>query len=241
MFGYTFKNIPAEYIFAGYNVRKSLSVMTSNENGKIVYDTFLYTYVDNYLSFYLLMDNGMYKNIDEKVEVPLINAEELMSKHLARGKLEDTEEYENYSKDKIIGVFGIRDMETLMKQVDTMAKENNLNEMSLEAMLDVKKQYMGMEVTGTINKFNSLLNYPKGTICIPAITYGQDDPFKSLIGDEMDFFDFMSNKDSDTIIKDFKKLDDSLDGIGNVKDGKSVNIVKNEEEGSSQLEIKDNN
>ena len=241
MFGYTFKNIPAEYIFAGYNVRKSLSVMTSNENGKIVYDTFLYTYVDNYLSFYLLMDNGMYKNIDEKVEVPLINAEELMSKHLARGKLEDTEEYENYSKDKIIGVFGIRDMETLMKQVDTMAKENNLNEMSLEAMLDVKKQYMGMEVTGTINKFNSLLNYPKGTICIPAITYGQDDPFKSLIGDEMDFFDFMSNKDSDTIINDFKKLDDSLDGIGNVKDGKSVNIVKNEEEGSSQLEIKDNN
>ena len=67
MFNYMLKNLPAKYVFAGYNVRKSFTIMTSIENGRTVYDSFLYTYVDNYLSFYIQMEDGSYKNVDLKI------------------------------------------------------------------------------------------------------------------------------------------------------------------------------
>jgi len=44
----------------------------------------------------------------------------------------------------------------------------------------------------------------------------------------MDYFDFMSGKDSDVIIQELKRLDDSLDGVGNVKKESIVNQVREE-------------
>lgn len=227
MFNYMLKSLPAKYVFAGYSVRKSLTIMTTEINGRVVYDVFLFTYVDNYLSFYILMDNGKYRNVETKAEVPEASAEDLMSKHIARGMLINPEDYDEYDKEKIVGVFGIRDMETLMKQVDKMhSADIKGTEIKMEAMLDIKPQYTGMEISGMINMFNKALKVEKGRITIPPITYGANDQYKSLIGDEMDYFDFMSNKDSDTIVRDLKKLDDSLDGVGNLKDGKNVVLTK---------------
>ena len=217
MFGYMLKNLPAKYVFAGYSVRKSYTILTSVIDGRVVYDSFLYTYIDNYLSFYLLMDNGKYKNVETNEEVPLCTAEDLISRHISRGKPEDDEDYEGVDKNKIVGVFGVRDMETLMKIIDAKAQESDSMDIKLEAMLDIKDAYMGMEITGTINRFNTLLGYPKDTITIPAIKNGVDDPFESVIGDEMDFFDLVSNKTADEIVADFKKLSEQLDGIGNRK------------------------
>ena len=99
--------------------------------------------------------------------------------------------------------------------------------MSLQALLDEKKAYSGMEIMGAINKFNRLLNWEKNIMTVPAITLGPDDTFESLIGDEMDFFDFMSGKDSDTVVRELKKITDSIDGVGNVKDGIELVIKKN--------------
>ena len=48
-----------------------------------------------------------------------------------------------------------------------------------------------------------------------------DDSYKSVIGDELDFFDLLSNKSPDKIIRELKKLDDSVDGIGNLIEEKS--------------------
>ncbi len=217
MFGYMLKNLPAKYVFAGYSIRKSYTILTSVVDGHVVYDSFMYTYIDNYLSFYLLMENGKYKNVETKDEVPLATAEDLISRHISRGKPEKREDYENVDKDKIVGVFGIRDMETLMKIVDEKAQESESVDIKLEAMLDIKAQYMGMEIIGTINRFNSLLGYPKGIITIPAIKNSFDDPYESVIGDEMDFFDLVSNKNADEIVADLKKLSEQLDGIGNKK------------------------
>ena len=73
-----------------------------------------------------------------------------------------------------------------------------------------------MEVIGVINKFNRLNGWNKGMITVPPITYGFDDSYKSVIGDELDFFDLLSNKSPDKIIRELKKLDDSVDGIGNL-------------------------
>ena len=217
MFGYMLKNLPAKYVFAGYSIRKSYTIMTSVINGRVVYDIFLYTYIDNYLSFYLLMENGKYKNVNTNEEVPLATAEDLISKHIARGKPKDEDEYETVDKEKIVGVFGIRNIETLVKQVDEKAKESENMDVSLEAMLDIKSQYMGMEIIGTINRFNSLLKFPKGVITIPAIKNSIDDPYESIIGDEMDFYDLVTNKSSDEIVAELKRLSEQLDGIGNIK------------------------
>ena len=239
MFGYMFKNLPAKYIFAGYGVRKSLTILTTEENGKIIYDVFLYTYVDNYLSFFLQMENGKYKSVEFNVEVPETSAEELVSRHLSRGLMKNMDDYEEYDRETLVGVFGLRNIEVLMKQTDEMKKQNSEGfDVSLEAILDIKAQYMGIEVIGVINNFNKCLKYDKGRITIPPIIYGPDDPYKSLIGDEMDYFDFMSNKDSDKIIQDLKKLADSLDGIGNVKSGREITITKSSENEAASVNVK---
>lgn len=231
MLKYLMKNLPAKYIYAGYCIRKGFTIMTSQENGKIVYDTFLFTYVDNFLSFFLKMDNGKYKSVDYNIEVPEATAEDLVSRHLTRGILKDTEEFEQYDKEQIIGVFGVRDISVLMKQVDTLKKNDpDSFDVSLEAWLDVKPSYMGMEVVGVINTFNKCLKYDKGRITVPPIKNGPEDNYVSLIGDEMDYFDFMSEKDSDEIVRDLKALDDKLDGVGNLKrEVKRVDVKKEEE------------
>lgn len=218
MLKYLMKNLPAKYVYAGYNVRKGLTIMTSEINGRIIYDAFEYSYVDNFLSFYLLMDNGNYKSVDYNIEVPEATAEDIMSRHITRGRMTNLEEYENYDKEKVVGVFGLRDIGKLIKMVDEMKKNDPESfDVSLEAWLDVKPAYMGMEIIGVINTFNKCLKYEKGRITVPPISYGPEDTYKSLIGDEMDYFDFMSGKDSDEIIKELKKIDDSLDGVGNIK------------------------
>jgi hypothetical protein len=209
-------------------------------NGKMVYDVFIYSYVDNYLSFYTLMESGKYKNVSTGEEVPEATAEDIMSKHLYRGPNKDASAYGTYDKDKIVGVFGVRNIETLMKETDEIAKKDDTKDVSLQAFLDVKNQYMGMEIMGVINRFNGYLKWEKDTITVPAIKYGLDDEFNSVIGDEMDFFDFMSNKDSDQIIREINILKDSTDGIGNVKKGMEIKINKAEDEKSaSTLEVID--
>lgn len=237
MFGYLFKQLPAQYIFAGYSVRKSYTIMTNVENGKVVYDTFLYTYVDNYLSFYILMENGKYKHAATNVEVPIAEAEDLMSKHLARGRI--VEHDEEYDKEQIIGVFGLRSIDTLMKQVDEMKKNDENSDVSLQAFIEIKKQYMGMEINGIIESYNKRLGYPLGQIVVPPIKGSMDDDYVSIIGDELDYYDFMSNKDSDQIIKELKLLSDNMDGVGNIKAGVEVNITKGDEDTAGTLEIKD--
>ncbi len=237
MFGYTFKNLPAQYVFAGYSIRKSYTVMTKVENGKLVYDTFLFTYVDNFLSFYILMDNGLYRNVSEGIDVPEAKAEDLMSKHIARGRM--TEFDEEYDKEKIIGVFGLRSIDDVMKKVDEMKKNDDKGDVSLQAIIDIKKQYMGLEINGIIDSFNKRLGYEKGQITVPPVKGTMEDDYESVIGDELDYFDFMSNKDSDTIIKELKALSDSIDGVGNVRTGKEVSIQKGDENTAAKLEIKD--
>ena len=217
MFNYLMKNLPSKFVYAGYNVRKSITIMTSVLEEKVIYDIFSFTYVDNYLSFYLLMDDGKYKCVSEKVNVDSVDAENLASRHLFRGETYDTTQYTQCDKDQIVGVFGLRPFSELIVQADEMEKANGSNEMSMQALLDTKASYNGLEITGVINRFNKNLNWVKGIITIPPITYGEGDSYVSAIGDEVDYFDFMSNKTSDEVIRALKVLVDTLDGVGNKK------------------------
>lgn len=237
MFGYTFKQLPAQYLFGAYSVRKSYTILTKVVDGKVVYDTFLHTYIDNYLSFYILMDNGNYKNVSLGIEVPELHAEDIMSKHIARGKIVDFDE--DYDKEQIIGIFGPLNVVEIMKLVDEMKKHDEKSDVSLQAVLDVKKQYMGVEASGIIESYNKRLGYEKGQITVPPIKASMEDDYNSVIGDEIDYYDFMSNKSTQQIIKELKDLADNIDGVGNVREGKQVNITKGDEGTGGKLEILD--
>ena len=232
MLKFMMKNIPAEYIFGGYNVRKNIVVLSKKVGNTISYDKFMYTYIDTFLSFYILMEDGSYMNVETNDRVPLLTAEDLMSKHLKM----DEELDEEYDKDKIIGVFGIRNMDTIIKQVDDLNIANNAEELRLKGIIEPKKAYMGMEVNGTISSFNKAVKRSRTEIVVPPIKSSFEDDYNSVIGDELDYFDFVSNKDSDTIINDLLKLNESMDGVDNVKSGKE--IVINSIDGS--VDIKDN-
>lgn len=217
MFSYLLKSIPAEFAFAGYNVRKSLSILTQEINGQIVYDVFLYTYIDNSLSFYILMEDGTYKNVSLNKKLTPIDGMDMVSRHLFRGEYYDVSDYEIYNKDEVMGVFGLRNINDLIKQVDEKGKMSESNEMSMEALIDIKKAYTGLEINGVISRFNKFKKNEKKEIIVPAIKFDASDTYPSLIGDEFDFFDFMSNKNSDVIIDDLLKLNDKIDGVGNTK------------------------
>ena len=75
---------------------------------------------------------------------------------------------------------------------------------------------------------------------VPPIRYGEDDTYNSVIGDELDFFDFMSNKDDDNIIDDLIKLNNSMDGVDNIKEGKEIVITKGTDGEAGTVEIRDN-
>ena len=236
MLKYMMKNLPGEYVFGGYSVRKNTAILSRKEDNKIYYDKFLYTYVDNFLSFYILMEDGSYMNVETSDRVPLLNAEDLMSKHLDMNEELD----EEYERDKIIGVFGIRNMETLIKQVDDMNIANNAHEARLKGLIEPKKSYMGMEITSTIAAFNKATRRRADYVTVPPIKYSAEDTYNSVIGDEIDYFDFMSNKDDDTIIEDLMKLAQSIDGVDNVREGKQIVITKGVEGEAGTVEIRDN-
>lgn len=219
MFGYLIKSFPSKYIFAGYSVRRSLTVMTSVINNNVVYDVFEFSYVDNYLSFYLLMEDGSYKCVEAKVNVPAVDGQQLLTKHIYRGTYYDISDEEAPDKNTICGVFGLRGVEDLVKQINEMeAKDKSDDEDGIGTGIDSSRSaYSGIEVMGLINRFNRDLKWEKGIITVPALKKDANDTYESAIGDEMDFFDFMSNKTSDEIIRDLKKIDDSLDGVGNKK------------------------
>lgn len=214
MLKFMMKNLSAEFVFGGYSVRKNTAFANRRVGSRVFYDRFVYTYIDTFLSFYILMEDGTYMNVETKDRVPLLTAEDLMSKHLKPG--EDFEE--TYEREKIIGVFGVRQMDALVKQVDDLNSSNGVEEVRLKGLIEPKKAYMGMEINAIILSFNKATNRTRKEIIIPPIKYDFDDEYESVLGDEIDYFDFVSNKDADAIIDDLIKLNDSMDGVGNLKD-----------------------
>ena len=215
--GFMFKTLPSQYVFAGYNIKKGLSVMSHVENGKMIYDIFAYSYLEDKLSFYILMDDGKYKNVDTDERVDEVKVEGLISRHLYSGETYDLENFEQYDKDKIYGVFGLRDMPTLMKNIDDLEEKLGSNKLKAQAMHDVRKGYTGLEINTLIGRWNGSFSKYKGYFTVPAITNGPDDTYQSAIGDEIEYFDFINEKSNDEIVWLLRNVATQLDGLGNVK------------------------
>ena len=218
MFNYLLKNIPAKYAFGGYAVRKSTSVVSTDVNGELLFDIFTYTYLDTQMSMFILMDDDSYKSVEYDIKVPALDASGIISKHLYRGLEYNQEDYPLYNKEEICGVFGLRDIHTIMEDADAYASKMGNNDIRLQALFDVKNAYTGMEIMGIISKFNQINKWPKGLITVPPIKYDETDTFNSVVGDELDFFDLFSGRSIDECVKELKRLDDMTDGIGNIKE-----------------------
>ena len=223
MFNYLLKNLPEKYVYAGYNVRKGLTVMTTDTGNGIIYDVFLHTYIDNYLSFYVLMEDGQYKCVDLKKNLPQITNDDLPSKHLFRGRYHDTSEFGEYDKDQVIGVYGLRNMQELMHQIDAQEKALDSKELSILALYDEKTAYTGMEIIGAINRFNRNLQRRKDIITVPAIKKDETDSYESVVGDMEAWNTLIAEKTPDQIVDEIIKIDNSTDGIGNIKQEDNIN------------------
>ena len=215
--GFLVKSLPSQYVFAGYNVRKGLSVMSQVVDGKMLYDIFQYSYMEDKLSFYNIMDDGKYKNIDLDEKVDPLDADKLISRHLFRGETYDLDDFDQFDKEKLAGVFGLRSMEQLMKDIDAYEAKIGLNKMMVQAIFDVKKAYTGLEINNIIGRFNKDFSKYKGYFTIPAVTFGPEDTYKSAIGDEIEFFDLINEKSNDEIVEWLREMSTALDGVGNVK------------------------
>ena len=73
MFNYLLKNIPAQYAFGGYAVRKSTSVVSTDVNGELLFDVFTYTYLDTQITMFILMEDGTYKSVEyDKIRIDFV-------------------------------------------------------------------------------------------------------------------------------------------------------------------------
>ena len=70
------------------------------------------------------------------------------------------------SKNTIYMTIDISSLIGDMKVTDDFADESGMTDMKVQAMLDIKRSYSGMEVMGVINKFNRINGWKKNTITV---------------------------------------------------------------------------
>jgi hypothetical protein len=215
--GLMFKSLPAQYLFAGFNVKKGLSVASRVENGKMVYDIFEFTYMEDKVTFYILMDDGKYKNMSTNQKVDALTIDKIMSKHLYSGETYDLEDFPTFNKDEIYGVFALRNMEELLKDIDKYEASHGISKLMAQAIYDVKKAYTGIEVNNIIGRYNKDFSKFNDYFAIPPIVYGPEDTYKSAIGDEIEFYDLVNEKTTDEIVELLRTISQAIDGVGNVK------------------------
>lgn len=214
---YMFKNLPAQYVFGGYAIRKGITSMTSDINGQVVYDVFLNTYVDDEMSFFILMEDGTYKSVSEDVKVGVLELKDLVSKHLERGDYVDTSKFPQYDKSKIFGVYGIKNINEILKLTEELDKNDDSKDISLSALIGEKAAYTGMEIKGIINRFNKINNGQKRSLLIPAVKNNLEDEYESKFGVEDDFINYFAEKTPEEFVGEIRKMVDELDAVGNKK------------------------
>ena len=218
MLGYLLKNLPSQYLFAGYLVRKGLSSSTVEVDGKSMYDAYLYTYIENNLTLLLQMEDGTYKDIASGIKLPEIIEDDIISEHLERAEYIDMEDYGEYNKKDPIGVYGLHSFETMIKleEADTSIEEQTAKIGALKG-ISLKRSYTGMEALGVVGRFNSRNKLDSKQFCVPAIKKDANDSIESPIGDREAYHELIKDKSSDQIVQMLYSISKELDSVGNKK------------------------
>jgi hypothetical protein len=218
MFGYLLKNLPSEYLYAGYLVRKGLSSSTIEVDGNSMYDAYLYTYLENNLTLLLQMEDGTYKDIASGLKLPEIMEDDIVSQHLERAEFIDMADYGEYNKKNPIAVYGLHTFETMIKleNADASIEEQGLKVGALKTM-GVKRSYSGMEALAVVGRFNTRNKLDSKQFCVPAIKKDANDAIDSAIGDINNYHELIKDKDPDQIVQILYNISKELDSVGNKK------------------------
>ena len=213
---YLLKNLPAEFVYGGYSVRKGITSQTvTTPEGKVIYDAFLYTYIDDYLSFYILMEDGSYKNVEEKVNVGITPNPGLASRHLERGNYVNTSKYGDYDKNKVVGVFGPMKINDILEKLDELGKQDDSKDIGYNTMIGAKQAYTGLEIGAILKEFNNKMGRKRRPLTVPAIKKDENDEYESYFGLESDFEEFIKDKEPEAIIEELMRINDEQDALGN--------------------------
>ena len=219
MLGYLLKNLPSEYLYAGYIVRKGLSSATIDVDGQAMYDAYLYSYIENNLTVFILMDDGLYKDMVTGIKLPAITEDELISKHLERSTFIDMEEYGEYDKKKPIGVYGLHTFEEMVKleNLDAQIADDRAFKIGDLQAIAMKKTFTGMEALGIVGRFNTRNKLDSKVFCVPAIKIDENDTAESIIGDINAYHELIKDKNVDQIVQILHTLSEEMDSVGNKK------------------------
>ena len=218
MLGYLLKNLPSQYLYAGYIVRKGLSSSTIQIDGQAMYDAYLYSYLENNLSLFILMDDGLYKDIASGLKLPEITEDDLVSRHLERSEFIDMEEYGEYDKKKPLAIYGLHSFEEMIKleDLDASIEQQGLKIGKLQT-ISLKKSYTGMEALGVVGRFNNRNKLDSKVFCVPAIKTDENDTLESIIGDINSYHELIKDKNCDQIVQILYEKSKELDSVGNKK------------------------
>lgn len=199
------QNIPLEYVYIGYLVRKGLTMENANRDGKLVRDLFLYTYIDLEPTIVVLMEDGLYKNMQTSEKYPKLEYASLVSKHLASGETVDMSAYPNYSKNQNIGIFNLIRFEDIVNKV--IDAELNSKEVNLKLSTKLKKTYTPVELNGILNRYqgkkesNSLVK----TFTVPPVLIDELDSIRTVFSLESKFLYEYYGKTDQEIYDDLKQ------------------------------------
>ena len=215
MLGYLLKNLPTEFLYGGYLVKKGISSTTETVDGKIIYDAFLYTYIEESVTMFIKMEDGSFKSVNENAKVIEVTDEDLVSKHLERAEFVDIADYGEYNKDQPYGVYISNSLEDIIKDEMTTEIDENQTTTSRQAVIGIKKSLSGMEALGFVNRYNKRHKLGNKTVCLPPIKKDGNDTLDSLIGDMEDYKKLIEGKSHDEIVKILLEKAESLDSVGN--------------------------
>lgn len=177
-------NIPLEFAYVGFLVSKGMTLENRSVNNKIVRDLFLYTYISIKPSFFALMEEGTYKDLETGIKYKKLTYGELISKHIARGETIDMTKYPTISKNDCIGVFNLTKFEEIVDSV--INAELNSKDINLKVATKKKKAFTLVEMEGIYRRYKkeeSTVN----TFIVPPVLMDELDDIKTIYTLESNF------------------------------------------------------
>lgn len=194
-------NIPLEYAYIGFLVSKGMTLENNSYNNQVLRDLYLYTYISLKPSFFALMEDGTYKDLETGLKYPKLKYGDLISKHIARGETIDMTKYPQISKNNSIGVFNLTKFENIVDIV--VNRELNSKEINLKVATKKKKAYTLVEMENIYRRFNNQIN-TVNTFIVPPVLMDELDNIKTVYTLESNFVYEYYGKSDEEIYNDLK-------------------------------------
>lgn len=192
------QNIPIEYIYLAYKVRKSTTLEQTNIGNNVMFDLFEYTYVDVQDDIVIELEDKTYKNPKTQEKYNLLNYASLMSKHLAHGANIDIKKYPNFNKREILGIYCLTKFEDVVNKV--IDDELKSTDIIVKVPTTLKKAYTLLEIENILKKYHNNSSSIVTTFTVPPVRMDDLDDIKTVFSLESKFiYDFYAMNEKDVI------------------------------------------